>query len=122
MHRDRKHLYPPDWKQRARALKEACGWRCEHCGISQGRKRKSKRTGLPYPVYLCAAHRHLHDTRNPEADLLCLCPTCHGRYDYRLRMREWAVRLAVLKHRARLKPHAAPAVTRKGGISGQGGN
>ena len=98
--RSRRHLYPPDWKVRARTFKEARKWTCEHCGIGQGETRISRRTGLEYSVYLHAAHKRLHETLDPQAELLCLCPSCHGSYDYDLRMRELTLWLEVLKHRA----------------------
>ncbi len=67
MMHQRKHLYPPNWKQLARDCKEAAGWRCERCHIRHGsRRRKSKRTGLPYRTWLHAAHKHLYDTLNPR--------------------------------------------------------
>lgn len=99
----RRKLYPPDWKRTAQAFKESRGLRCERCKIRHGGRRISKRTGKPYIVWLHAAHKYPYDTLNPHPELLCLCPSCHGRYDYWLRMREWAVRIEVLKHRALLQ-------------------
>jgi len=95
----RKKLYPRNWHELAQQCKELAQWRCERCHIKQGSWRKSKRTGLPYRVWLHAAHVRLHDTFNPRPALMCLCPTCHGRYDYRLRMREAYLFLEILKHR-----------------------
>ncbi len=99
----RKRLYPPEWPHLARVFKEQKGWRCERCGIMQGRTRKSKRTGDRYTVYLHAAHVQFNDTLNPNPDLLCLCPTCHGRYDYRLRARARRVSLERRKHQRALR-------------------
>lgn len=96
---ERRAMYPPNWKELARAVKEQAGYRCERCHIRQGATRKSKRTGKRYHVWLHAAHVQLHDTRNPYPPLKCLCPTCHGRYDHRLRMREARITLEQLKHR-----------------------
>lgn len=95
----RRWLYPANWNQLATATKEQAGYRCERCRIRQGARRKSKRTGQPYRVWLHAAHVRLHDTRNPAPDLKCLCPTCHGKYDHRLRVREGRIALERLKHR-----------------------
>ena len=92
----RRHLYPPNWKAIARAVKEQAGWRCVRCHVRQGAWRKSKRTGRWYRVWL-------HDTLNPHPALQCLCPTCHGRYDYRQRQREARISLERLKHRSLLK-------------------
>ncbi len=94
----RKHLYPPNWKQIATACKESAGWRCQTCHIRHGAKRRSKRTGNIYRVWLHAAHVTLHDTCNPHPTLKCLCPRCHGRYDYRQRVREARLSLECLKH------------------------
>lgn len=98
----RRKLYPANWKQIAHRCKELADWRCEWCGARQRARRKSKRTGKWYRVYLHAAHKWMHDTLNPHPELLCLCPRCHGRYDYWLRLRETIVRLEMLKHRIRL--------------------
>ena len=98
MMHQRKHLYPPNWKRIATECKELAGWRCQTCHIKHGSKRIGKRTGNPYRVALHAAHVVLHDTLNPRPALKCLCPTCHGRYDYRQRMREARLSLECLKH------------------------
>ena len=101
----RKHLYPPNWKQLATACKEGAGWRCQSCHIRHGAKRRSKRTGNMYRVWLHAAHVTLHDTLNPQPALKCLCPRCHGRYDYRQRVREARLSLERLKHQILLQRH-----------------
>src|SRR6266702_55687 len=93
----RKH-YPDNWDDLSWQCKERAGWKCEFCHIRQGRKRKSKRTGHWYRVYLHAAHRD-HDLGNPNPVLLCLCPACHGKYDYRYRMSQQQVSLERMKHR-----------------------
>lgn len=101
----RRHLYPENWKQLAMACKERANWRCQRCHIHHGKKRISRRTGQVYSVWLHAAHMRLHDTLNPDPELMALCPRCHGRYDYRLRQREKDVHLEVLKHRYALRLH-----------------
>jgi hypothetical protein len=102
MTKERKRLYPPNWKQLAAACKERAGYRCEACHVQQGRRRRSRRTGKLYPVYLHAAHMHFNDTMNTSPDLRCLCPRCHGRYDYwRRLMTTWLV-LEQFRHRALL--------------------
>jgi len=98
---ERRKQYPKNWEQLARQCKERAGNRCEFCPITQGKKRKSRRTGKRYTVYLHAAHAN-HDIGNPTPILLCLCPTCHGRYDYRYRRREQQIALERLKHHALL--------------------
>ncbi len=93
----RRKLYPRNWEQLARQCKERADWKCEFCHVTQGNKRISKRTGKRYIVYLHAAHAN-HDIGNPTPILLCLCPTCHGTYDYRHRMREQQINQERLKH------------------------
>src|SRR5207248_2499050 len=95
---ERRKQYPDNWDDLSWQCKERAGWKCEFCHVRHGRKRKSKRTGKRYPVYLHAAHAH-HDLGNPTPVLLCLCPTCHGKYDYRYRMSQQQVSLERMKHR-----------------------
>ena len=95
---ERRKQYPKNWEQLARQCKEQAGQTCQFCHVTQGRRRKSKRTGKRYTVYLHAAHRD-HDVGNPCPILICLCPTCHGKYDYRHREREKHLALERLKHR-----------------------
>ncbi len=83
---ERRRYYPKNWKQLADACREQAGKQCEHCQVEQGTERISRRTNRTYTVYLHAAHKN-HDIDNPSPELLCLCPSCHGRYDYK-HMRE----------------------------------
>lgn len=83
-------------------VQSRCGWCCQFCGIKQGRKRKSKRTGKWYRVWLAAAHLD-HDPQNPEPRLAALCPRCHGRYDWQWRATRAEVDLERMKHRIKLK-------------------
>jgi hypothetical protein len=89
-------LYPPAWEDLARACKERAGWECEHCGAKQHEIRTSKK-GNPYFVYLHAAHKR-DDKAELTPDLMCLCISCHARYDYERKQREARVRLECLKH------------------------
>jgi predicted HNH restriction endonuclease len=95
IHRYRKR-YPDSWEELAQACKERAGWRCEHCCVEQYALVESRK-GTPYLVYLHAAHKH-HDPGNPHPELLCLCASCHARYDYAHKQREARVRLEILKH------------------------
>ena len=97
MKRERRKQYPNNWEQLARQCKEQAGWQCEFCDIRNGAERISRRTGACYIVYLHAAHQ-FHDVGNPDPHLLCLCPTCHGRYDYQYRMRQKWLNHERLKH------------------------
>ncbi len=97
MKSERRKRYPKNWEYLAWLCKERAGWKCEHCHIRNGAKRKSKRTGKRYTVFLHAAHAN-HDIDNPSPVLLCLCPTCHARMDYRHRMKEQQISHERLKH------------------------
>ena len=101
MNSERRKLYPKNWVKLARQCKEKAGWKCEFCHITQGKKRKSKRTGKHYVVFLHAAHAN-HDIDNPNPKLLCLCPTCHARMDYRHRIRQQQINQERLKHQVLL--------------------
>ncbi len=98
MKRERRKQYPTNWEELARQCKERAGKQCEFCHIRHGAQRKSRRTRKRYTVYLHAAHAD-HDIGNPTPILLCLCPTCHGKYDYQHRIRQHQVALERLKHR-----------------------
>jgi hypothetical protein len=98
----RPKIYPKNWKKLALACKELAGWQCEFCGIKQGRRRKSHRTGKLYRVFLAAAHLD-HDPHNPSPRLAALCPSCHGRYDWQWRETRAEVDLERLKHKMCLK-------------------
>lgn len=103
----RRRLYPVTWPRLSFGCKQDAGWRCQSCRIAQGAIRYSKRTGAAYQVWLHAAHVRLHDTLNPQPALKCLCPTCHGRYDARLRQREARLLLERYKHQRVLSQELA---------------
>lgn len=107
MMQQRKHRYPANWPHLSHQCKCGAGWRCQRCHIRHGATRVSRRTGQVYQVWLHAAHVRLHDTMNPNPELLSLCPTCHGRYDHRLRLREARAQLEALKHQRLLQRKAA---------------
>jgi len=90
--------YPRNWQQLSLACKQRANWQCEVCRVTQGTERISHRTGVVYPVFLHAAHTTLHDTSNSNPTLKALCPTCHGRLDWKLRKQEVAATLEKRKH------------------------
>jgi hypothetical protein len=96
MMRDRQKRYPkryPKWSRRKQdsprwICKERAGWKCEACGVAQ-RTILLNRDGEEYMCYLHAAHVHHLDPFQPvpiEGQCLrCLCPPCHGSYDWHYR-------------------------------------
>src|SRR5260221_461130 len=95
---ERRKQYPKNWESLARQCKEQAGNQCAFCHIRQGAQRISKRTGACYTVFLHAAHKN-HDAGNAVPDLLCLCPTCHGKYDFQYRRMAQYIALEQKKHR-----------------------
>lgn len=80
-------LYPPDWEEIARRVKDTAGWRCEECG------RQCRRPGVPLDTHrrtLTVAHLN-HDPADcrPE-NLRALCAGCHLRYDAGMHARKAA--------------------------------
>lgn len=100
---NRRRLYPSNWSKIADACRRAAAWKCQSCKVRHGAVRVSNRTGKLYRVWLHAAHIQFGDTLNPSPRLKCLCPTCHGRYDYKLRVRQGIVDLERLKHKILLR-------------------
>lgn len=106
-----RHQYPQDWQDRARICKEQAGWKCAQCCVEQYTVIVPSMEALkvvvdseihhPKMIHLHAAHVN-HDTSNPEAELRCLCASCHGRYDHRHRTREARVALERLRHQLSL--------------------
>jgi hypothetical protein len=100
---NRRKLYPPNWHKIADACRRAAHYKCQSCKVRHGIMRVSNRTGKLYPTWLHAAHDQLDDTLNPAPRLKCLCPTCHGRYDYQLRKKVETTNLERLKHKIQLR-------------------
>lgn len=72
--------YPDNWEEISYSFRELKDFTCEHCGVRQGTMRESK-AGNPYTARTAAAHKWPNDTQNPEPELLCLCESCHRKYD-----------------------------------------
>src|SRR5438067_13595128 len=98
MNAERRKRYPKEWKKLADTCREQAQFQCLHCRIAQGTQLTSRRTNRLYKVYLHAAHRN-HDPENPKPELLCLCPRCHGKYDYEHVKRTDSVQFEKLKHK-----------------------
>jgi 5-methylcytosine-specific restriction endonuclease McrA len=76
----KRSLYPPDWEEISRRVREEAGQRCEWCD------RPNHVDG----VVLTVAHKD-HTPANVErANLVALCQACHNRYDMPLRQQHAA--------------------------------
>ncbi len=98
MDRERRKQYPPDWEKISRQFRQSRNFTCEDCRVKQGEQRVSRRTGVVYQVTMHAAHENRHEKHNPQAKLRCLCPTCHGRFDYQQKSREERLKIQRLLH------------------------
>lgn len=95
---ERQKQYVKGWKKMSFAFRQSKNFTCEHCGVVQGRdERVSRRTGVVYKVPTHAAHKN-HDPQNPTPELLCLCPSCHGKYDYQHMQATDRVRFEKMRH------------------------
>ena len=77
---DNKARYPPDWKQIAREVKDACGWVCEFCSM------QCRRPGEAFDTHrrtMSVAHLDHTPENCDRANLRGLCSACHLRYDAR---------------------------------------
>jgi 5-methylcytosine-specific restriction endonuclease McrA len=75
-----KSVYPENWQELSTACKEKANWQCALCNVKHGSERMSK-AGNMYTVWLAACHIHPNDKANPSPELICLCVSCHGRFD-----------------------------------------
>lgn len=75
MQRDR---YPDDWDAIALAIKEACDWRCQDCGM------QCRRPGEAFDTHrrtMSVAHLDHNPTNCDVSNLRGWCSACHLRYD-----------------------------------------
>jgi len=97
---DRKHLYPPDWKQiSARIRFVRAEGRCEcvgECGLHKGRCKR-RHGHVEYrekwdgghietrevKIVLTVAHR-IHGSDCSDANLFAACQSCHLNYDAKM--------------------------------------
>jgi hypothetical protein len=85
-----KQLYADNFPERALAHKELVGWCCEWCGRKHGEEiipdiiqlplkgLKGRRKRKKRKIVLIAHHLN-YDTENPDAELIILCRSCHGK-------------------------------------------
>jgi len=64
-----RHLYPKNWEEIARDVKEKAGWKCEVCGAEHG----------PPPHILTVDHLDFNPANCSPRNLMALCQRCHLR-------------------------------------------
>lgn len=99
--------YAKNWKQQSLACRTRNNWTCQHCGTYYGKngiERVSERTGVVYIERIQACHKY-HDTLNENAELLCLCPTCHRKYDNSVEQRKLRLRYARMRAKMLLEKY-----------------
>lgn len=85
-------LYPSNWREISRRVREASGGRCQclgQCGLHRdhpGPRRCEEQQGQPAKwargkVVLTVAHLDHDPTHNAESNLRAMCNRCHLRYD-----------------------------------------
>lgn len=86
--------YPPRsvWAAMREERLQQVGYQCELCGLpdaseffNPNKPHPFYEQGTPYRMYLQLAHKRQYETWNREADLLVLCPPCHGTFDLQFR-------------------------------------
>ncbi len=95
-----RRLYPPDWEQISRRVKDAAGWCCQG---SPAYPDCQAEHGKPHPVtgsvvVLTVAHLDHNPQNNHPANLRAWCQRCHNTYDHPHR-RQNAVRTISAKKR-----------------------
>jgi len=81
--KERKKLYPKNWKEISARVKMRAGNKCELCDAKNGQ---------PHPVtgskvVLTVHHLDFDPRNNEEYNLIALCQRCHNRIDKRYRVR-----------------------------------
>ena len=96
--------YAPNWKQQSLACRLLAGNKCEVCGIAQGTELVSKRTGNIYKVFLSACHLNMFDEMNLQAELCCMCISCHATYDSMYHNLQKSIKIRALQMKLALFP------------------
>ncbi|MBD2441357.1 HNH endonuclease [Nostoc sp. FACHB-110] len=76
-------VYPPNWKQIAIALKDACNWRCTRCDrlCLRPEEKAPHLTLSQRKAYTLQVHHWNRDpSDNRLENLVCLCSGCHLYY------------------------------------------
>lgn len=72
--------YPSDWNQIALSVKEASGWRCQHCQrfcLRPGEKSSSLKRSEWTKATLSVHHANFTPEDNAKENLIALCTPCH---------------------------------------------
>jgi predicted HNH restriction endonuclease len=78
--RTNKKRYPPDWEEIALAVKQASGWRCQHCNrlcTQRGYKNSTLTRSDWGKIALCVHHANFTPEDNRPENLIALCIPCH---------------------------------------------
>jgi len=79
--KNRKHLYPENWKEISTWTRIRAGNKCEICHAENGKPNPV--TGSK--VVLTVHHCDFNPQNNIEHNLLALCQLCHNRIDRKFR-------------------------------------
>lgn len=96
--------YAPNWLAQSLACRLRANNCCEVCGVSQGTQRISKRTGKLYTVYLSACHLNQFDELNENAEVACMCITCHANYDSAYHNLQKSIKIRAMQMKLALYP------------------
>lgn len=72
--------YPKNWNQIATSVKEAAGWRCQHCQrlcLRSGEKPSSLTRSEWTKATLSVHHANFTPEDNQPENLITLCTPCH---------------------------------------------
>lgn len=87
---ERRKLYPKDWPEISRRVRDRAGWRCEgspaypYCRAANGKPHPE--TGSV--VLLTVGHLDHNPTNNEMGNLMAWCQRCHLTYDAKMHARE----------------------------------
>lgn len=80
--KERKKLYPKDWKQISAEVRLRAGNMCEMCQAENG--KPNPKTGSK--VILTVHHLDFNPLNNKEYNLMALCQRCHLRLDMKYKL------------------------------------
>lgn len=78
---ERRKLYPKGWSTISRNFRQSKNFTCADCGIKQGDIKVNTKTGEVKKAYVVASHEDHTQRHDPNAKLICRCPSCHLKAD-----------------------------------------